>query len=342
MANTNVEYRQLGKSGLRVSVPILGCMSFGSKEQWGPWILNEGESLQILKAAWDQGINTFDTANVYSNGESESILGNFIKKYNIPRSKVVIATKVFSLVSEDPGVHTYLIPDLSKQQRYINQGGLSRAAIFNAVEGCLKRLDTPYIDLLQIHRFDPEVPPEETMRALHDIVQSGKARYIGASSMRCWQFALLNEVAEKHGWTKFVSMQDEHSLLYREEEREMHGYCKYNGIGIIPWSPLAAGALAHLPGVSTTRTQALENTPFKRVYSEADTTIVNRVNELAQKKGWKMSQVALAWSQTKVTSPIVGANSVARLQESIIKEFVLSPEEITYLEEPYVAKAIHV
>ncbi|KAI5998427.1 NADP-dependent oxidoreductase domain-containing protein [Pisolithus orientalis] len=362
MANSNVEYRQLGKSGLRVSVPIMGCMSFGSEEQWGvrktlayylkklfllspplqPWILNEDASLEILKAAWDQGINTFDTANVYSNGESERVLGTFIKKYNIPRSQVVLATKVFSLVSEDPGVHTYLIPDLSKQRRYVNQGGLSRTAIFNAVEGCLERLGTSYIDLLQIHRFDPEVPPEETMKALHDIVQSGKARYIGASSMRCWQFALLNEVAEKHGWTKFVSMQDEHSLLYREGEREMHAYCKYHGIGLIPWSPLAAGALARLPGARTTRSKALEQTPFKMVYSDADTAIVNRVNELAQKKGWKMSQVALAWSQAKVTSPIVGANSVSRVQESVIREFTLTPEEISYLEEPYVAKAVRV
>ncbi|KAI6008441.1 NADP-dependent oxidoreductase domain-containing protein [Pisolithus marmoratus] len=324
MANANVEYRQLGKSGLRVSVPIMGCMSFGSEEQWGPWILNEDASLQILKAAWDQGINTFDTANVYSNGESERILGTFIKKYNIPRSQVVLATKVFSLVSEDPGVHTYLIPDLSKQRRYVNQGGLSRTAIFNAVEGCLERLGT------------------STMKALHDIVQSGKARYIGASSMRCWQFALLNEVAEKHGWTKFVSMQEEYSLLYREGEREMHAYCKYHGIGLIPWSPLAAGALARLPGVSTTRTKALEQTPFKMVYTDADTAIVNRVNELAQKRGWKMSQVALAWSQSKVTSPIVGANSVSRVQESIIKEFTLTPEEISYLEEPYVAKALRI
>ncbi|KAJ8585128.1 Aldo/keto reductase [Rhizopogon salebrosus TDB-379] len=334
-----VEYRTLGKTGLKVSVPILGAMSFGSSK-WAPWVLNEEPSLEIMKAAWDLGINTVDTANVYSNGESERLIAKFIKKYNIPRHQIVIATKCYSLVADDPSIQAFLVPGIENQPQYVNQSGLSRAAIFNAVDACLARLETPYIDLFQIHRFDATVTPEETMRALHDLVQSGKVRYIGASSMRCWQFAMLNEVAAKNGWTKFVSMQDEYSLLYREEEREMLAYCKYNGIGVIPWSPLAAGLLARPIGTDTTRHATTKGTPFEKQLIGGDQTIINRVEELAKKKNCKMSQIALAWVASKVASPIVGVNSVQRLQESILEGIELTPEELASLEQPYELKVV--
>jgi len=329
-----VEYRQLGKSGLKVSVPILGAMSFGS-DKWAPWVINENDAIPLLKAAWDRGVTTIDTANVYSNGESERIVGRFIKQYNIPRDKLIIATKCFGLVASEPGIRSSITPGLDKLKEYVNQSGLSRAAIFNAVNASLERLQTSYIDLLQIHRFDSKTPVEETMKALHDLVESGKVRYIGASSMRCWQFAMLNEVAEKKGWTKFVSMQDEYSLLYREEEREMHQYCNYNGIGIIPWAPLAAGDLARPLGTSTTRKDISKGSPFENKLKASDELIIKRVEELSQKKGCTMGQIALAWVQTKVSSPIVGCSSVKRLDEAIVKGVALTPEEIQYLEEPY-------
>jgi len=341
MAQENewVEYRQLGKSGLRVSVPILGAMSFGSS-QWAPWVIDEDVALPLLKAAWDRGVTTIDTANVYSNGESERVVAKFIKTYNIPRENLIIATKCFGLVHRDVPVRTVTRPELPNTRDYVNQSGLSRAAIFNAVEASLQRLETPYIDLLQIHRFDQNTPPEETMKALHDLVQGGKVRYIGASSMRCWQFALLNEVAGRNGWTKFVSMQDEYSLLYREEEREMLAYCKYHGIGVIPWAPLAAGHLARPFGASTTRADSTKGTVFEPKFKESDREIVNRVEELAKKKGVKMGQIALAWVNRKVTSPIVGVSSVQRLDEAIIRGIELSDEEVAYLEAPYEPRPI--
>ncbi|EGO03509.1 hypothetical protein SERLA73DRAFT_175017 [Serpula lacrymans var. lacrymans S7.3] len=334
-----VEYRQLGKSGLRVSVPILGAMSFGDP-RWLPWVLDEASSIPIIKAAWDLGINTFDTANVYSNGESERVVAKFIKEYKIPRHQIVIASKCFGLVALDPNIQTAAVPGLGDKIEYVNQSGLSRAAIFNAVDASLARLETSYIDLLQIHRFDSKVPPEEIMKALHDLVQIGKVRYIGASSMRCWEFALLNEVAEKNGWTKFVSMQDEYSLLYREEEREMLAYCKYNGIGVIPWAPLAAGLLARPMGTNTTRAVSRQGTAAEFKYSEADKSIINRVDEIAKTKGWKMGQVALTWVGLKITSPIVGVSSLERLKESVVTGYELTPEEMKYLEEPYQPKPI--
>jgi len=314
-------------------------MSFGSSK-WGPWVLDEEPSLEIIKAAWDLGINTIDTANLYSNGESERILGKFIKKYQIPRHQIVIASKCFHLVADDLSVRPHLAPELKKHPRYVNQSGLSRAAIFNAVDASLARLETPYLDLLQIHRYDPEVPAEETMKALHDLVESGKVRYIGASSMRCWQFAHLNEVAAKNGWTKFVSMQDEYSLLYREEEREMLGYCRFNGIGVIPWAPLAMGTLARPFGTETVRLASYKGTILEKKFTDADEIIINRVEELAKKKGVKMAQIALAWVGQRVASPIVGVNSIERVRESIVSDITLTPEEVTYLEEPYVPKPV--
>ncbi|KAH8119692.1 Aldo/keto reductase [Phellopilus nigrolimitatus] len=334
-----VEYRRLGTSGLRVSVPIVGAMSFGS-DKWQPWVINEDKALPLLKAAWDRGVTTIDTANVYSNGESERIIAKFIKQYNIPRAKLLILTKCFAIVHDDPGVRTHSRPELRDSRDYVNQSGLSRAAIFNAVDASLARLETPYIDLLQIHRFDPHTPPAETMRALHDLVQSGKVRYIGASSMRAWQFAELNHVAELNGWTQFISMQSEYSLLYREDEREMIPYCNAHGIGLIPWGPLQAGDLAYPVSESTARRDATKGTPQERKYSEADRAIIARVEDVAQKRGWTMSQVALAWINTKVSSPIVGVSSPARLEGAIVNGKVLSEEEVKYLEEPYVPKVV--
>ncbi|KAK7047654.1 hypothetical protein VNI00_006422 [Paramarasmius palmivorus] len=331
-----VQYTQLGSSGLKVSVPILGAMSFGSSE-WLPWVLDEDKSFEVLKAAWDRGINTIDTANIYSNGESERVIGRFIKKYNIPRSQIIVLTKCFGPVLEKPsdGWGSY---ELMNKHRHVNQCGLSRAAILNQVDASLERLQTPYIDLLQIHRLDHSVPAEEIMKALHDVVQAGKVRYIGASSMRAWEFAHLNDVAARNGWTKFVSMQDEYSLLYREDEREMHAYCRFNGIGIIPWGPLCSGNLARPIGASSVRSDATKNSAVgseQYNFTEADRSIISRVEELSKKHGVPMAAVALAWIALKVASPIVGTSSVKRLEDNIpIPDFKLTDEEVKYLEEP--------
>ncbi|KAJ7433677.1 NADP-dependent oxidoreductase domain-containing protein [Mycena galericulata] len=338
MTSPSATYTRLGAAGIRVSVPIVGCLSFGSTEQWA-WVLDEEPSFEVLKAAWDRGLTTFDTANIYSDGKSEVIIGKFLKKYNIPREKVVIATKVHHLVM-DPTVELAEGVTARDTRDYVNQDGLSRAGIFNAVEASLKRLDTPYIDLLQIHRFDPRVPVAETMRALHDLVLSGKVRYIGASSMRTWRFSGMNHLAEKNGWTQFVSMQNEYSLLQREEEREMIPYCKANGIGLIPWAPLAGGLLAHPLNTQTARTQFIQGTPMEPELTDADKTIINRVEELAKRKGCSMSQIALAWIRLKADSPIVGISSVARVEESAQPGVELSAEEAKYLEEPYVPKPV--
>jgi aryl-alcohol dehydrogenase-like predicted oxidoreductase len=344
MSNTDgvVEYRQLGKSGLRVSVPIFGGMSFGTPK-WAPWVIGEEQALPVLKAAWDRGINTIDTANVYSNGESEKIISTFIRKYDIPREKLVIMTKIFSIVTPEPHVMAFLFPEYQTMRDHINQFGLSRAAIFNTVDASLARLGTTYIDLLQIHRFDPDTPPEETMKALHDLIAVGKVRYIGASSMRAWQFSLLNHVAQSNGWTTFVSMQPEYSLLYREEEREMLDYCKFHGIGVIPYSPLATGNLTRPAekAQDSVRVAVTKGTPFETVFKESDKAIIGRVQELAQKHKWTMAQVALVWASSKVTSPIVGLNSVKRLDEAVaIRGKALTPEEIKYLEEPYTPQPV--
>ncbi|PBK85876.1 Aldo/keto reductase [Armillaria gallica] len=336
---TPVEYRQLGSSGLRVSVPILGAMSFGSPK-WLDWILDKEHSLPILKAAWDKGINTIDTANAYSNGESERIIGVFMEKYEVPREEIIIATKCHRIVGKSMTIRGKLSDHLKKTKDYVNQWGLSRAAIFNAVEASLVRLKTNYIDLLQIHRYDDLTPPEETMKALHDLVQSGKVRYIGASTMPVWKFALLNEVARRNGWTTFVSMQCEYSLLYREEEREMFDYCKYHGIGIIPWAPVAGGYLTRSVDESTKRS---ESGGFPRPkLTEVDKIIIDRVEEVAKRRGVSMAQVALAWVSSKVVSPIVGISSIKRLEENIVGVGnALSEEDIQYLEEAYIPKQPH-
>ncbi|TRM68846.1 NADP-dependent oxidoreductase domain-containing protein [Schizophyllum amplum] len=341
-----VKYVQLGKSGLRVSVPIMGLMTYGNPKWAAPdpslaWVKGEDDALPVMKAAWDRGINTFDTSNNYSNGDSERIVAKFIEKYNIPREKIIIATKCYGIVGKgaDIDTMTFYVAGMDSRKEYVNQCGLSRAGIFNAVEGSLARLNTSYIDLYQIHRYDPRVPPEETMKALHDLVESGKVRYIGASSMHCWEFALLNEVAEKHGWTKFVSMQDEYSLIHREEEREMLAYCQYHGIGVIPWSPIGGGLLGRpLTANDTARTQLFAS--MGRKGEDGPTSeIRRRVEEIANKHGWKMSQVALAWVQRSVSSPIVGINSIKRIEDSIVAG-ELTDEETKYLEEPYQPVAV--
>ncbi|EJT97558.1 Aldo/keto reductase [Dacryopinax primogenitus] len=333
-----VEYRRLGKSGLRVSVPILGAMSFGSLKQMD-WVIEEEEALPLLKYAWDRGVTTWDTANVYSAGVSEKIIAKAIKKYNIPRSKLVILTKCFGLVPDTLDIRANDNPDLKNTRDYVNQSGLSRGAIFNAVENSLARLETTYIDLLQIHRYDPNTPFEETMCALNDLVRSGKVRYIGASSMFAWQLAEYNHVAEKNGWTKFVSMQNHYSLMYREEEREVNKYCEYAGIGLIPWGPVAAGQLARPLSDQKDTARAVASAAL-RTLSAADEETIKRVEALANKKGWTMAQVALAWIDGKCTSPIVGFSSPQRLEEAIIPDKTLSPEDYKYLEEPYEVKTI--
>ncbi|KAK4162825.1 hypothetical protein QBC43DRAFT_345662 [Cladorrhinum sp. PSN259] len=344
LEDTKVQYRRLGQSGLKVSVPIFGCMSFGDPKALD-WAIGEEEALPLLKAAYDRGLNTWDTANMYSNGASEVIVGKALKKYNIPREKVVILTKCFWAVGEEPELRAYFFAkQMNTSKDYVNQGGLSRAAIFNQVEASLKRLDTPYIDLLQIHRFDTETPIEETMKALHDLVQAGKVRYIGASSMWGTQFARMQFVAEKNGWTKFVSMQNHYNLLYREEEREMNRFCNDTGVGIIPWAPLCRGHLARRPEVfgETARSKGEKDSqPGSHGTVEPDLTIIKRVMEVADKHEWPMSHVALAWINKRVTSPIVGFSSVKRLDEAIsVGEKVLSEEEEKYLEELYSPKAV--
>ncbi|KAG9028345.1 hypothetical protein FRB95_006572 [Tulasnella sp. JGI-2019a] len=332
---TPVKYVRLGKSGLRVSVPIVGCMSFGSSS-WQGWVLNEDKALPLLKAAWDRGITTFDTANVYSNGESERIVGKFIQTNNIPRNKIVVMTKCWGIVADTPDPVTHFMQHLRNTRDYVNQSGLSRAAIFNAVEASLERLGTSYIDLLQIHRYDPNTSAEETMCALRDLVRSGKVRYIGASTMLTWQFSEYNHVAEKNGWTQFVSMQNQYSLLYREEEREMIPYCLHKGIGLIPWAPLADGNLARPLTAETTQRQATSG--FNRPLSDGDKKIISTVEELSKKHNVPMAQIAMAWAMLKVSSPIIGMSSPSRLEDAILKDFKLTEDDVKRLEEPYGVK----
>ncbi|KAL8720856.1 MAG: hypothetical protein Q9225_002335 [Loekoesia sp. 1 TL-2023] len=274
---TKVEYVQLGSSGLRVSSPILGTMAIGSKA-WQDWVMEENEGLEILKAAWDRGLSTWDTANVYSSGINEEIIGKAIRKFEIPRHKLTILAKCYGTVPEEPSIFNWPFEAQMRTSRdYINQGGLSRSAIFKAVDASLKRLDTDYIDLLQIHRYDASVPPEETMKALHDLVQAGKVHYIGASSMWTFQFARMQFIAEKNGWTKFVSMQNCYNLFYREEEREMNKFCDETGVGLIPWGPLASGLLAKPLGVESARSKI--SIAMSGGLTEADGVINKRCDE---------------------------------------------------------------
>lgn len=334
-------YRKLGNSGLIVSNPILGGLHFGAS-QWYDWVLDEKESISLLKAAYDKGINTWDTANFYSNGESERIMGKALKVHNIPRSKVVIMTKCGRAVTDpnvdpDIGTCTAYHPDLAnKSKDYVNHLGLSRASIYQQVEASLQRLNTDYIDVLQIHRFDDQVPAEETMKALHDLVQMNKVRYLGASSMLAHEFAILQHTAEKNNWTKFVSMQNHYNLIYREEEREMNKYCKRTGVGLIPWAPLASGKLARPPGQPTSSYRSVNGTLYKDNNPSQSDEIARRVYEIAVSRSIPMSHVALAWLNKRVVSPIVGLSSVERMDEILDARAVeLSDEEETYLESAY-------
>ncbi|KAI9683946.1 MAG: hypothetical protein M1829_004281 [Trizodia sp. TS-e1964] len=329
-----MEYTRLGKSGLKISKIVLGGMSYGS-DKWQGWVLNEDTALPLLEHAYKVGINTWDTADIYSHGESERIIGKALKKYAIPRANVTILSKCFFGVSQDGSQ--------SASGNTVNRTGLSRKHILDAVEDSVARLGT-YIDVLQIHRLDQETPKEEIMRALNDVVDSGKVRYIGASSMAAWEFQQLQTVAEKHGWHKFISMQNYYNLVYREEEREMIPYCNNTGVGLIPWSPLGRGTLARPWDARNTKREATDNT-LKRWMrareSEADKKIVDRVAEVAEKRGVPMAAVAIAWVLQKGANPIVGLGSVERIDEAVEAiKLELTDEELAFLQEPYQPKNI--
>jgi aryl-alcohol dehydrogenase-like predicted oxidoreductase len=323
-----MEYVKLGRTGLEVSRICLGCMSYGVPERGiAPWSLNEEESRPFIKKALELGINFFDTANVYSDGTSEEIVGRALKEF-ARRDEVVIATKVYFRMRPGP-----------------NGAGLSRKAIMSEIDNSLRRLGTDYVDLYQIHRFDNTMPIEETMEALHDVVKAGKARYIGASSMYAWQFLKAQHVAERNGWIKFVSMQNLLNLLYREEEREMLPLCRSEGIGVIPWSPLAKGRLTQDWDEKTARSENDEaGQRLAAAMVDADRKIVERVAEVAAKRGISRAQVALAWVLQKepVTSPIVGATKPNHLEDAAAALSVkLDSNEIASLEEPYVPHQIY-
>ncbi|PGH31933.1 hypothetical protein GX50_05261 [[Emmonsia] crescens] len=336
---TKVEYVQLGTSGLRLSSPILGTMGIGNKD-WQDWVVEEEEGLEVLKAAWDRGVSTWDTANVYSSGVNEEIVGKAIKKFDIPRHKLTLLTKCSGTVPDEPRIFNWMFETQMKQSKdYVNQGGLSRTALFHAVDASLRRLGTNYIDLLQIHRYDPSVPPEETMKALHDLVHAGKVRYIGASSMWTYQFARMQFIAEKNGWTKFVSMQNSYNLCYREEEREMVKFCKETGVGLINYGPLFSGLLSKPTHVQSARSK--NTLAMVGRLTEADETIIKRVEEVAEERGWKMSQVALAWIRGKGGIPIVGLTNAERLDDACaVRDMRLTDDQMKYLEEPYAPKNI--
>lgn len=316
-----MEYVRFGSSGMKVSRICLGCMSYGASTERWLWALDEEQSRPYIRRALELGINFFDTANVYSKGMSEIVVGKALRDF-ARRDEIVLATKVFMAMGDGP-----------------NEGGLSRKHILSSIDASLKRLGVDYVDLYQIHRWDNETPIEETLEALNDVVRAGKARYIGASSMYAWQFAKALYTSDLHGWTRFVSMQPYYNLLYREEEREMLPLCQDQKIAVIPWSPLARGLLTRPP------TQDLEVTPRaqtdafkKRLYSDEDLKLVQRVSDLAEKRGLPMAQIALAWMLGKpvVTAPIIGATKPHHLDDAVAAlEVELSAEEVTFLEEAY-------
>ncbi|HEV2720481.1 MAG TPA: aldo/keto reductase [Thermoanaerobaculia bacterium] len=317
-----MKFASLGRSGLKVSRLCLGCMTYGSSK-WRPWILDEEAGSPFIRRALEAGINFFDTADMYSHGASEEVLGRAIRDF-AQRDEVVIATKVFFRTGPGP-----------------NGEGLSRKHILQAIDASLRRLGMDYVDLYQIHRFDASTPVEETMEALHDVVKAGKARYIGASSMWAWRFAKMQRAAERGGWTRFVSMQNHYNLIYREEEREVIPMCIDEGVGVIPWSPLARGFLAgnrgRDKGGETSRSQT-DDYAHRMYYSDDDFHVVDRVVELAKTRGVTPAQIALAWILHKpgVTAPIIGASKMPQLEQALgALEITLSDDEIKVLEEPY-------
>ena len=320
-----MEYRKLGKTGLEVSRICLGCMSYGVPERGNHlWTLNEEQSRPYISRALELGINFFDTANVYSDGTSEEIVGRALRDM-ARREDVVIATKVHGRMHPGP-----------------NGAGLSRRAIMQEIDASLVRLGVDYVDLYQIHRFDYDTPLDETLEALHDVVKAGKARYLGASSMYAWQFCKALYLADLHGWTRFVSMQNHYNLIYREEEREMIELCVAEGVGVIPWSPLARGRLARLWEEKSATERAGTDEFGKTLYlrtEDADHVVIDRVGEVAGKHGVARAQIGLAWLLQKkgVTAPIVGATKPHHLEDAAAALSVkLSPEDVAYLEEAYV------
>ncbi|KAI8076362.1 NADP-dependent oxidoreductase domain-containing protein [Halteromyces radiatus] len=335
-----MKYVKFGNTGLRVSQICLGCMSFGSSD-WFNWVLDEKESIDMIRKAYEAGINFFDTANVYSAGESERVLGKAIKELNMPRGRIVVATKVFCHVPEK--LPAPLVPTPYDKSDAVNQFGLSRKHIFDSVEASLKRLQLDYIDLYQIHRADPNTPWEETMEALNDLVRSGKVRYIGASSMKAYEFQKANTVAEKNGWTKFISMQNLYNLLYREEEREMIPYCLDANIAGIPYCPLAGGYLTGKNRNTKRSDHAVEllSRYVKTTSKDDNEVIIDQVIAIAEKRGVSPAQIALAWNLSKpfVTSPILGFSKEKYLYEAIhALEIKLTDEEIQQLESAYVPR----
>jgi len=336
---------KLGRTGLQVSPICLGMMTYGTP-QWRPWVLDEAGARPIVQRAVELGINFFDTADMYSNGESERITGKLLKEFT-RRDEVVLATKVFFPVDDDPfasGVST------TRQAARPNRGGLSRKYIMSAIDASLKRLEVDYVDLYQIHRWDYNTPIEETMEALHDVVKAGKVRYIGASSMWAWQFAKAQQLAREHNWTPFVSMQNHYNLVYREEEREMIPLCRDQGIALIPWSPLARGFLAGnrraedaQGGASSATTRARTDEHAQHhYYRDSDFSVVAKLTELAQQRGESNAALAYAWLLHKgVTAPIVGSSKVAQIETAVAAASLkLSADEIAWLEAPYQARSV--
>jgi aryl-alcohol dehydrogenase-like predicted oxidoreductase len=319
-----VKYRKLGRTGLDVSPICLGCMSYGASDRGAhPWSLDEDTSRTFIRQALDAGINFFDTANAYSDGTSEEFVGRALADM-ARREEIVLATKVFMPMRTGP-----------------NGGGLSRKAIMFEIEQSLRRLGTDHVDLYQIHRWDPRTPIEETMEALHDVVKSGKARYIGASSMWAWQFAKAQHVAERNGWTRFVTMQNHYNLVHREEEREMLPLCLDQGVGVIPWSPLARGLLTRDPAESSARKETDEF--GKTLYGTADAGVIEAVARIAAERGVPRAQIALAWvaKHPAVTAPIVGATKPEHLTDAIASlDIALTPDEVRALESPYTPQPV--
>jgi aryl-alcohol dehydrogenase (NADP+) len=330
-----MDYVNLGNTGLRVSRICLGMMTYGTP-QWRAWVLDEAASRPIVQRAVELGVNFFDTADMYSGGVSEELTGKFVREF-ARRDEVVVATKVYFPV--DIAYKGSFQPPAN----WINRCGLSRKHIFAAIDASLLRLNLDYVDLYQIHRWDYQTPIEETMEALHDVVKSGKARYIGASSMWAWQFAKAQHIAEKNGWTKFVSMQNHYNLIYREEEREMLPLCRDQGVAIIPWSPLARGFLVgnrarNDVGSGATARAASDELAHNLYYRDDDFAVVDRVSELAKQRGESNAKIAYAWllHQHGITAPIVGSSKLIQIEEAVAAtQLKLSEQELKILGEAY-------